>query len=90
MTKLRNPDRGSRRPYTYQIVLQGHLGQQWTEWFGEFSITLEPHGYTILTGPVTDQAALHGLLKKIRDLGIPLIAVYRLERHEDSASSSSP
>jgi hypothetical protein len=84
MTKIRDPDHGSRRPYTYQIILQGHLGQQWTEWFGEFSITLDPDGHTILTGPVMDQAALHGLLKKIRDLGIPLLAVNRLERDEDS------
>jgi hypothetical protein len=64
MTKLRNLARGSRRPYTYQIILQGPLGQQWTEWFGEFSITLDPNGHTILTEPVMEQAALHGLLKK--------------------------
>ncbi len=82
---IRNPDHDSHRPYTYQIILQGHLSQQWTEWFGEFSLTLDPKGQTILTGPVMDQAALHRVLKKILDLGIPLIAINRIERDEDSA-----
>lgn len=63
----------------YQIVLQGHLGTQWSDWFPGFTFTLDERGHTILVGPVTDQSALHGLLKKIRDLGIPLISVNRLE-----------
>jgi len=63
----------------YQIRIEGHLGRQWTHWFGGLTITLEEDGDTILTGPVVDQAALHGLLKKVRDLGMPLVSVMRLE-----------
>jgi len=62
----------------YQIRLKGHLGHQWTEWFGGLTITLEDDGETLLTGPVVDQAALHGLLRKVRDLGMPLLSVNRV------------
>jgi hypothetical protein len=63
----------------YQIRVKGHLGSQWTEWFGGMTITLEDDGETLLTGPVVDQAALHGLLRKVRDLGMPLISATRLK-----------
>ncbi|MCP4543020.1 MAG: hypothetical protein GY832_38380 [Chloroflexi bacterium] len=63
----------------YQIRIKGHLGQQWTEWFEDLTITLEENGDTLLTGTVIDQAALHGLLKKVRDLGMPLLSVNRVE-----------
>jgi len=66
----------------YQIRIKGHLGRQWTEWFGGLTITLEEDGDTLLTGPVVDQAALHGLLKKVRDLGMPLISVNRVKSGE--------
>ena len=69
----------SSQPTIYQIRIKGHLGRQWTDWFGGVTITLEEDGDTLLTGPVADQAALHGLLKKVRDLGIPLISVNRIE-----------
>lgn len=59
----------------YQIRLKGHLGGQWSDWFEGLTITLEESGETLLTGPVVDQAALHGLLKKVRDLGLPLLSV---------------
>lgn len=62
----------------YQIRVKGHLGPQWTEWFGGLTITLEDNGDTLLTGPVEDQAALHGLLRKVSDLGMPLISAIRV------------
>jgi hypothetical protein len=66
---------GPGEPMAYQIRIRGHLGSQWTDWFGGFAITLDPNGDTLLTGRVVDQAALHGLLRKIRDLGITLVSV---------------
>ncbi|MCX6065431.1 MAG: hypothetical protein NT121_06715 [Chloroflexi bacterium] len=62
----------------YEIRLKGHLGRQWADWFEGLTITLEEDGNTLLTGLVLDQAALHGLLKKVRDLGMPLISVNRV------------
>ena len=59
----------------YQIRIKGHLGPQWTDWFGGLTITLEEGGETLLTCLVVDQAALYGLLRKVRDLGLPLISV---------------
>jgi hypothetical protein len=63
----------------YQIRLKGHLGPQWTDWFDGMNITLEDNGDTLLTGPVVDQAALHGLLRKVGDLGMPLISAVRVK-----------
>ena len=63
----------------YEIRLKGHLDDRWAEWFEGLTITLEADGDTLLTGPVIDQAALHGLLKKVRDLGLPLLSVNTVE-----------
>ena len=63
------------QPTVYQIRVKGHLGSQWADWFGGLTVTLEDSGETLLTGPVADQAALHGLLRKVRDLGMPLVSV---------------
>jgi len=63
------------QPQIYQIRVKNHLDTQWTDWFGGMTITLEEDGVTVLTGPVADQAALHGLLKRVRDLGLALLSV---------------
>jgi hypothetical protein len=72
----------------YEIRIKGHLGHQWTDWFGGLTITLEEDGDTLLTGPVVDQAALHGLLKKVRDLGLPLVSVVQVQFNETHACRS--
>lgn len=77
MSNKVNPD--SDEPTVYQIRIKGHLDPQWANWFDELTITLEDEAETVLTGPVVDQAALHGLLKKLRNLGIPLLSVNRIE-----------
>jgi hypothetical protein len=67
------------KPPVYEIRIRGHLGSQWAGWFEGLNIMLEEDGDTLLTGPVSDQAALYGLLKKVRDLGMPLVSVSPLE-----------
>lgn len=69
----------SLEPIIYQIRIRGHLDSQWTDWFDGFSITLEENGDTLLSGSVTDQAALYGLLRKVRDLGMPLVSVVQVQ-----------
>jgi hypothetical protein len=81
-----NPKIDPSKPTVYKIRIKGHLDSQWTDWFEGLTITLEENGDTILTGPVVDQAALHGLLKKVRDLGMPLVSVCPLEPGQADAS----
>jgi hypothetical protein len=69
------PACGPGAPLIYEIRIQGHLGQDWTGWFEGLTITLEDNGETVLTGPVMDQAALFGVLRKVRDIGLPLLSV---------------
>ena len=75
MSKTPNSEIDKRQSPVYEIRIQGHLGPQWADWFEGLTISLEDNGNTLLTGPVSDQAALHGLLKKVRDLGLPLVSV---------------
>lgn len=69
-------------PSIYQIRLKGHLRQEWADWFGGLTITLEENGETLISGPVLDQAALYGLLKKVRDLGLTLISINLIDIKE--------
>ncbi len=75
MSSKRSPQRDLGQPMVYQIKIKGHLSSLWTEWFEGLTIILEEDGNTLLSGTVIDQAALHGLLKKVRDLGMPLLLV---------------
>jgi hypothetical protein len=74
------------QPKIYQIRIKGHLGSQWTDWFGGLALSPQENGDTLLTGPVVDQAALHGLLKKVRDLGMPLVSVCPLRTSQADQS----
>ena len=75
----RAPGAECHRPGEYEIRLKGHLETRWVEWFEGLSLSHEDDGTTLIRGPVIDQAALHGLLRKVRDLGLPLISVMRVE-----------
>jgi hypothetical protein len=85
-----NPKTDPSQPMVYQIRIKGHLGCQWTDWFGGLTITLEDNGETLLTGPVIDQAALYGLLKKVRNLGMPLLSVSPVEPSQPDVSEVKP
>lgn len=74
-------------PVVYQIRLKGHLGDRWVDWFEGLTITLEENGDTLLTGPIIDQAALFGLLRRVRDLGMQLISVNRVGTGKPGAST---
>ncbi len=90
MSSHSEPKINSEQPVNYEIRIEGHLSGRWTDWFGGLTISLEEAGVTCLTGPVTDQAALYGLLKKVRDLGMPLVSVNRIElNHPITRISSS-
>lgn len=84
-----NTEKHPGQPMVYQIRLKGHLGRHWTDWFDGLTITALDNGETLLIGPVADQAALHGLLKKVRDLGLPLLSVIGVKPDQADASETS-
>jgi len=84
MSKTSNSKIEKGQHQVYEIRIKGHLGSQWTDWFEGLTITLEDTGDTLLAGPVTDQAALYGVLKKVRDLGMSLLSVNRIQSDEIS------
>lgn len=86
MSNEHSPDHDAGQPMVYQIRIKGHLGHQLADWFSDLSITLEANGETLLTGPVVDQAALFGLLRKVRDLGMPLISVIHVRPDQPDPS----
>jgi hypothetical protein len=77
-------------PGRYEIRLKGHLASRWAAWFDGLSLSNESDGTTILCGPVADQAALHGLLQKVRDLGLPLVSVTQVQPGQPDAPASGP
>ena len=79
MSFSRDPEPGG-----YELRVGRHLDDHWTDWFGNLTLTREPDGTTTLRGPVADQAALHGLLIKVRDLGMTLISVRAIDQSDDS------
>jgi hypothetical protein len=98
MSDENEPTPETGRPAVYRIRVRGHLGSAWSDWFTGLRVTLEDHGDTLLVGPL-DQAALHGVLRRIRDLGLPLVSVTRIESgrlvpqasiQETEASQPSP
>ncbi len=93
MSKEIEPKLDPSQSPVYQIRLRGQLGSHWTDWFEGLAVTLDEDGNTLLTGPVTDQAALHGLLKKVRDLGMPLLSVIQVplnETHHNNTQEGDP
>jgi len=90
MSNELDPKTDPNQPMVYQIRVKGHLGPQWTDWFEGLTITLEDNGETLLTCPVVDQAALYGLLRKVRDLALPLISVTSAEPGQAGGSDIKP
>jgi hypothetical protein len=90
MSNKHSPEHDADQPMVYQIRLKGHLGRQRMDWFEGLTITLEEDGVTLLTGTVIEQAALHGLLRKVRDLGLPLVAVIHVEPKQADGPAAKP
>ena len=85
---MSNPQTVPDQTLVYQIKIEGHLRAEWAVWFEGLSVTLQPDGTTLLSGPVVDQAALYGLLKKVRDLGLPLISVNQVSIYSQKEHTS--
>jgi hypothetical protein len=79
-----NPIPDSREK-VYQIRIRGHLGPRWNDWFEGMTVEPEANGDTLLTGPVVDQAALYGVLRSVRDVGLPLLSVVRIDPTQEGA-----
>ena len=86
MTSTCHREIGPYQQMVYQIRLKGQLDARWADWFGGMAVALTEDGDTLLTGPVVDQAALFGLLRKVRDLGLPLVSINEM-RHEPSKTT---
>lgn len=83
--EIHAPDRSEAGPY--EIRLTGHLDAHWTAWFDGMTVSRQSDGTTVISGPVADQAALHGLLQRVRDLGLPLVSVERLDADQSDLTN---
>lgn len=79
MTNTSNSETGSSRPTVYEVRIKGHLGPDWADWFEGAAVSSLADGDTLLVGPMVDQAALHAVLRRVRDLGLTLVSVRRLQ-----------
>ena len=79
MTHRRTPTPHGSEAGRYEIRLTGHLDAHWTAWFDGLAVSHQSDGTTVISGPIPDQAALHGVLQRVRDLGLPLVSVHRLD-----------
>jgi hypothetical protein len=79
MTERQNPAPAHRDADRYEIRLTGHLDARWTDWFDGLAVSHSGDGTTVISGHIVDQAALHGLLQRVRDLGLPLVSVRQVE-----------
>jgi hypothetical protein len=86
----RHPSNDSHEAGRYEIRLAGHLDARWTTWFDGLTVAHDPDGTTVISGGVPDQAALHGLLQRVRDLGLPLVSVLRSEPDQPPTRRTSP
>ena len=89
MSDKQTYDEKHNQPQRYEIRIKGHLDDRWSDWFEGLAIRLEEDGDTLLTGPVVDQAALHGLLKRVRDLGMTLVSVNQVQSQETRQNRSN-
>jgi len=87
----RHPSMGDRpEARRYEIRLAGHLDARWAEWFDGLAVSRDIDGTTAIRGPITDQAALHGLLQRVRDLGLPLVSVTRIDTDQPAPPTTTP
>jgi len=90
MSEIRAATDDQDEPGVYEIRIKGHLDNRWADWFDGLTITREENGDTLLMGPVIDQAALHSLLRKVRDLGLPLVSVMHVKPKQADGPTVNP
>lgn len=90
MSDMQAPTGSRRETGQYEIRLAGHLDQRWAAWFDGLILTHEGDGTTVLHGQIVDQAALHGVLQKVRDLGLPLVSVAQLAPDQTDVPTIEP
>jgi hypothetical protein len=90
MTDQQTPTPDRPEAGRYEIRLTGHLDAHWTAWFDGLSVSREADGTTVISGPIADQAALHGVLQRVRDLGLPLVSVIRMKPDQPETTGINP